>query len=89
MGMEEPIDFDEASRAWRKNKVALGRGWFAYRCQYRHHNGRQCPKVVSTQKRGVLYRIRADWVADTGAVKISDEYCVRHHIRGPIQKYLL
>lgn len=28
------IDFDEASSAWRKNKVSLGRGYFKYKCSF-------------------------------------------------------
>ena len=73
------MDFDEASRAWRANKVAIGRGWFAYRCQYIHTNGRRCPKVVAAQKRVVLYRIRDDWVPVRE--RLSEEYCVRHAVR--------
>lgn len=79
------MEFEEASREWRKNKVALGRGWFAYRCQYIHSNARQCPKIVSAQSRTSQYRIREDWIAPQ---KTSDEYCRRHHIRGPLQRYL-
>jgi hypothetical protein len=83
----EPIDFDEASRAWRANKVVLGHGYFAYRCQYLHRNGRQCPKVVSAQSRTPHYRIREDWIKVID--RSSDEFCVRHRIRGPIQKYFI
>lgn len=74
------MDFDEASRAWRENKVSLGRGWFAYRCGYFHSNGKRCPKVVAAQKRTVLYRIREDWAPVRG--RLSEEYCVRHSVRG-------
>lgn len=34
--MNNIIDFDEASKAWRKNKSYQGRGYFKYKCQ--HHN---------------------------------------------------
>lgn len=30
--MEPHIDFDEASRAWRENKVSIGNGEFRYKC---------------------------------------------------------
>lgn len=30
--MDPNIDFDEASRAWRENKVAIGNGEFRYKC---------------------------------------------------------
>jgi hypothetical protein len=26
------IDFDEASKEWRKNKIELGKGYFKYKC---------------------------------------------------------
>jgi hypothetical protein len=28
---EAVINFDEASEAWRKNKISLGEGWFRYK----------------------------------------------------------
>ncbi len=28
----EPIDFEESSRAWRKNKISMGKGHFRYKC---------------------------------------------------------
>jgi hypothetical protein len=30
-GNEVVINFDEASKAWRKNKISLGEGWFRYK----------------------------------------------------------
>jgi hypothetical protein len=31
--MEPNIDFEEASKLWRKNKISLGKGYFKYKCQ--------------------------------------------------------
>ena len=28
---EVVINFDEAKKAWRKNKISLGSGWFRYK----------------------------------------------------------
>ena len=84
--MDNTIDFDEASKAWRKNKIHLGNGYFAYQCNYIHSNGRQCNKVVSQQKQAVLYRIREDWIRNTNLK--SMEFCNKHIIRGPTQKIL-
>lgn len=44
--MDNQIDFNEASKEWRKNKVYLGHGNFAYKCQYIHTNRKQCSKQV-------------------------------------------
>ena len=30
--MEAIIDFDEASKQWRKNKISLDKGYFKYKC---------------------------------------------------------
>jgi hypothetical protein len=84
--MNEIIDFDLASREWRKNKVSLGNGYFGYRCNYTHSNGKKCNKVVSKQKIQPRYRIREDWI--TKAPQGSLEYCQRHIIRGPIKDIL-
>jgi hypothetical protein len=75
------FDFDDASREWRKNKVFLGNGYFAYRCNYVHSNGKHCNKVVSSQKNKPKYLIREDLI--TKPSPISMEYCQRHVIRGP------
>ena len=31
--MESQIDFDEASKEWRKNKISVGNGYYKYKCQ--------------------------------------------------------
>lgn len=32
------IDFDEASKEWRKNKIYLGKGYFRYKCSIENCN---------------------------------------------------
>lgn len=37
------INFDEASREWKKNKISIGNGSYKYRgCMYQHKNGHIC-----------------------------------------------
>ena len=36
------IDFDEASKAWRRNKISLGEGSFRYRCIAKTKEGKMC-----------------------------------------------
>ncbi len=84
--MDNTIDFDEASKEWRKNKVHLGNGYFAYRCNYVHSNGKRCNKVVSQQKQIVLYRVREDWIKNTNLKYM--EFCNKHIVRGPVQKII-
>jgi hypothetical protein len=84
--MDNTIDFDEASKEWRKNKVCLGNGYFAYRCNYIHSNGKHCNKVVSQQRLQPLYRIREDWIRKTNLESL--EFCPKHKIRGPVQKII-
>ena len=43
------IDFDEASKAWRQNKIHKGNGYFVYRCCYVHQNGSICKKPSLSQ----------------------------------------
>lgn len=40
------IDFDEASKAWRSNKINKGGGHFVYRCSFLYKTGKMCPKKV-------------------------------------------
>ncbi len=64
--MNTEFDFDEASREWRKNKVSLGNGYFAYRCKYIHSNGKTCNKIIKS----------------IGSTTRSFEYCQKHIRRG-------
>lgn len=71
------IDFDLASKEWRKNKVSLGGGQFAYKCQYVHHNGKSCTKPV--------YSSRMSWTITSDANLIhKDVYCKRHLHRSKV-----
>lgn len=36
--------FDEASAAWRENKIARKGGAFSYKCSYIHSNAKLCKK---------------------------------------------
>jgi hypothetical protein len=81
-----PEFFDEASVAWRKNKISIGNGSFAYRCNYIHTNKKQCNKIVSAQVPRVKYRIREDWI--TPSYESSLDFCVKHRFRGPKQQIL-
>jgi hypothetical protein len=74
------INFDEASSAWRSNKKQLPGGWFAYRCNYIHSNGKRCSKPVGKPKRPT-YLIRADWRTESGDRGDLVHYCWRHRFR--------
>lgn len=50
--LEVNIDFDLASREWRKNKKSYGDGAFRYVCGYTRSNGKPCKKKP---KRGTIY----------------------------------
>ena len=39
-----PIDFEQASQAWRQNKIHKGNGYFVYRCSYIHSDGKSCKR---------------------------------------------
>ena len=41
---EVNIDFDEASRAWKENKVYIGNGSYKYVCQKMRINNSKCGK---------------------------------------------
>lgn len=95
------IDFDAASNEWRQNKTYLGKGMFAYRCNYIHSNGKSCNKIVAAQVYKYQYRIREDWISEKNstfevrqgltdsltAKQTQQEFCKTHLIRGPAQKY--
>ena len=42
--LEVNIDFDEASRAWKENKVYIGNGSYKYVCQKMRINNSKCGK---------------------------------------------
>jgi len=39
------INFDEASRCWRQNKIEVGDGSFVYRCTHQYRNKTICRKA--------------------------------------------
>lgn len=41
---EVNIDFDEASEAWKANKISIGSGSYKYLCSKRGKNGNLCIK---------------------------------------------
>jgi hypothetical protein len=72
---EVNIDFDEASREWRKNKKHNGKGSFVYTCNYTHTNGKQCNKPVEKEKTN-KYLTHANWTNKN--MLLSDTYCKQH-----------
>lgn len=42
--LEINIDFDQASKEWRKNKKPYGDGAFKYVCGYMKSNGKPCQR---------------------------------------------
>ncbi len=71
-------EFDIASRAWRANKIALGGGWFAYRCAYIHSDGKECKRAVTGSG--------PPQVTPSGTLLLSGRqpgrFCKRHKVRG-------
>lgn len=72
------IDFDAASIAWRANKKKMGNGWFAYKCQYTHSNGKQCSKAVESSKNTITYGLHLGWIHTSSP---SNNYCKQHKKR--------
>ena len=40
------IDFDEASSAWKANKVSKGNGTYGYKCEKLLRNGKPCAHIA-------------------------------------------
>lgn len=78
--MNNIIDFDEASAAWRANKKPIGGGWFAYKCEYIHSNGKQCNKTVEAAKKPQTYKLRENFIC-TSISRAPDNYCWQHRNR--------
>ena len=74
------IDFDEASKAWRQNKISLGNGHFAYKCQYIHSDNIECHKPVATI--GInnlkIYNIDPERYARYKCHINKDKFCIKH-----------
>lgn len=76
----DALTFDDASRAWRSNKIALGGGWFAYRCAYIHSDGQQCRKAVTNSGPPP-----ADGTNFSSRLRQPGRFCKRHKVRGAYQ----
>lgn len=48
------MDFDDASKEWRKNKKYKGKGTFVYICNYKHSDGKQCRRTIYSN---IMYNI--------------------------------
>jgi hypothetical protein len=48
------IDFEEASRAWKTNKVAKGNGTYGYKCEKLLRNGTPCSHIALPSLMGSL-----------------------------------
>jgi hypothetical protein len=73
-----PINFDEASQAWRENKKYLGRGMFAYRCAYIHSDGKLCKRVVEGQEQRALYQCHPELTVSTKKGRHPMKWCKQH-----------
>ncbi len=51
--MEFGIDFDEASKAFMKNKKHLGCGTYSYVCDYINSKGKQCNRELEITMRNI------------------------------------
>jgi hypothetical protein len=46
--LEVNIDFDEATRVWRSNKIPQGNETYKYKCEGITQKGHQCTKTANT-----------------------------------------
>ena len=74
--LEVNIDFDEASREWKRNKIHIGNCSYVYKCSYLHKNGKECNKKVETSEKGSYVTRRAS--VNTFKEQKSDIYCRQH-----------
>ncbi len=78
------INFDEASKEWRKNKKQKDKGKFEYICNYFKTNGKQCRNTI------ISSLIKNDYICGFGDNKLNkyknhpnkNYFCKRH-----IQRY--
>ena len=78
------MDFDEASAAWRENKVYKGKGVFAYKCIYIHSNGKHCSRSVYAQI--PKYETHPQWSRQR---QTSDTYCKQHLVHGKLRDFFV
>lgn len=80
------IDFDEASKEWRKNKKYISNGMFVYTCNYIHSNGKKCNKQIYSSK--INNNTNTIDVYKYNLLKYNsntDAYCKKHLIYGKIE----
>jgi len=46
VAFEIDIDFDEASKAWKENKISKGNGTYGYKCEMTLLSGKSCSLVA-------------------------------------------
>lgn len=52
-------DFDEASKAWRMNKIHKGGGYYVYKCENINKLGKQCKnKVCKPEEKYCVFHIK-------------------------------
>lgn len=72
---QSPIDFDEASREWRKNKVSLGKGFFQYKCAFPRCN--ECVYAYTTRHK-LFVQFASDFDIQHQHHPKKDVYCEQH-----------
>jgi hypothetical protein len=73
--MEFKIDFDDASKEWRKNKIALGKGYFKYKCKIDECN--ECVYSYVTNNK-YFYKFATDFDLKNKNHINKDIYCEMH-----------
>jgi hypothetical protein len=63
------IDFNGASKAWRKNKTTNGKGSFEYCCGYIKDNGEKCR---APPKRWSQNKYSKDYIREWGPCRYHD-----------------
>lgn len=69
--LQVKIDFDEASKEWRKNKKSIGNGYFCYTCNYIKSNNNKCNKII------VSNIINNKYICDFGGTLNDDK--IKYH----------
>lgn len=67
--MDNTINFDEASKAWRSNKIFNKNGLITYKCTYVYNDGKRCSKPILNNK------------IDLDCIKKSNYFCKQHNSR--------
>ena len=74
------IDFDDASKCWRANKKCIGKGYFVYKCNYIHSNGKRCFRTIynSALKNNYKYQFNNFEETDLSNHKNANVFCKKH-----------